>query len=53
MIKIAIIDYGVGNIKSIYNAFKYMGLKVDIIENPLEITNYDKIILPGVGSFKY
>ena len=53
MKKIAIINYEVGNIKSIFNAFKYMGLKVDIIDNPLKVKDYDKIILPGVGSFKY
>ena len=53
MIKIAIIDYDVGNIKSICNAFKYMGLKIDIIKDPLKVKNYDKIILPGVGSFNH
>ena len=37
MTKIAIINYEVGNIKSIFNAFKYMGLKVDIIDNPWKL----------------
>ncbi len=51
--KIGIINYGVGNIKSIYNAFKYLGISIDIIEDPRDLKNFDKIILPGVGSFKY
>ncbi len=51
--KIGLINYGVGNIKSIYNAFKYLGISISIIENPLDLKKFDKIILPGVGSFKY
>lgn len=52
MIKIGLLDYGVGNLKSIWNAFNYLGLNIQIIKNPIEIKNYDKLILPGVGSFK-
>lgn len=48
-----LINYGVGNIRSIYNMFNYLGLNIDIINNPLELKYYDKIILPGVGSFKH
>ena len=53
MVKIGIVDYGVGNLKSIFNAFNYLGLDVEFITNPIDIKNYDKIVLPGVGSFKY
>ncbi len=50
--KIAIIDYGMGNIKSIISALKYLGI-IDIAVSSDEITlrNADKLILPGVGSF--
>ena len=53
MKSLGLINYGVGNIRSIYNTFNYLGINIDIINNPLELKNYDKIILPGVGSFKY
>tara|TARA_B100001939_G_scaffold317898_1_gene304908 strand:- start:507 stop:1124 length:618 start_codon:yes stop_codon:yes gene_type:complete len=53
MIKIGIVDYGVGNLKSIFNAFNYLGLEIEFINNPINIKKYDKIVLPGVGSFKY
>lgn len=52
-LKIGIVNYGVGNIKSIYNIFKYFGLDIFIIDNPSKLEQCDKIILPGVGSFKH
>lgn len=50
--KIAIIDYGMGNIKSIVSALKYLGV-TDIVVTSDEtlLENADKLILPGVGSF--
>lgn len=50
--RIVIIDYGMGNIKSIASALKYIGIGEIILSNKYEaITAADKIILPGVGSF--
>jgi glutamine amidotransferase len=50
--RIVILDYGMGNIKSIYSTLKYLGVKDVILSNKLdEISISDKIILPGVGSF--
>lgn len=50
--KIVIIDYGMGNIKSISSVLKYLGVDEIIVSNKLEdINSSDKIILPGVGSF--
>lgn len=49
--KIAIIDYGVGNIGSVYNALKKLDFDANIINNPSKIKNYDSLILPGVGNF--
>lgn len=49
---IAIIDYGMGNITSVKNAFCYLGYKSDIVRTISDINHADKLILPGVGSFK-
>lgn len=48
---IAIIDYGVGNIFSLYSSFKYIGAEAVLTSDPAEIRAADKIILPGVGAF--
>lgn len=50
-INIKIIDYGMGNIQSVKNAFELLNNKVEIISNPSNIKNADGIILPGVGAF--
>jgi glutamine amidotransferase len=47
--KIVIIDYGAGNIKSIQFAFKRLGIDAMLSNNPEEIKAADKIIFPGVG----
>ncbi len=52
MKKIAIINYGMGNLRSVENAVKRLNFDPKIISVPKELDNYDKIILPGVGSFK-
>ncbi len=48
---IHIIDYGTGNISSIQNMLKKIGVDSIISSNPKEISGAKKIILPGVGSF--
>jgi len=48
---ISIIDYGVGNLGSVQNMLKHIGVKSQIVKTPLEIQAADKIILPGVGSW--
>ncbi len=47
----AIVDYGVGNLKSVTNAMDYLGLKTLITSDPAELERADAIILPGVGAF--
>lgn len=50
--KIVIVDYGMGNIRSIVGALKYIGVKEIIVSSDYdEIRRSDKLILPGVGSF--
>jgi len=51
--KLVIIDYGMGNLKSLSGALNYIGVQNIIITNDLdEINSADKLILPGVGAFK-
>lgn len=49
--KIAIIDYGMGNLRSVSKAIELCEADVDIITEPKQIENYNAIVLPGVGSF--
>lgn len=48
---IAIIDYGAGNIQSVYKALKFIGANCKVTSDKDEILNADGAILPGVGSF--
>ena len=47
----AIVDYGVGNLKSIVNAMDYLGLSSKITGQADELERADALILPGVGAF--
>lgn len=49
---IAIINYGVGNIKSIQKAVEFVGGKATVTSDVDVIRNADGIVLPGVGAFK-
>lgn len=48
---IGIIDYGMGNLRSVEKAFERIGYDVKIARTPEEIGNSDKLVLPGVGAF--
>ena len=48
--KIAIIDYGAGNLQSVANALKKLGKVFKIVRKPRELAGFDKVVLPGVGS---
>lgn len=50
--KVAIVDYGMGNVRSIASALKYNNVRDIIISSSeKELSKADKLILPGVGSF--
>lgn len=51
MSDITIIDYGSGNILSIYNGFKKIGVEVTVSDDKKVIADSDAIILPGVGAY--
>ena len=50
--KVVIVDYGMGNIYSIQSALKYLGYDSEYTDQPAKILRADKLILPGVGSYK-
>ena len=50
--KVAIIDYGMGNLRSVSNAFNRFINSVEIINCPQKLKDADKIVLPGVGAFR-
>lgn len=48
---IAIVDYNMGNLGSVINAFIKVGSSATLVSDPGKLSDYDKIILPGVGAF--
>ncbi len=50
---VTIIDYGVGNLNSIKNMLKKIGVDSVISSQSVDIENAEKLILPGIGSFEY
>lgn len=49
---ISIIDYGMGNLRSIQNALTFIGASHSLTRDPDELLRAAKLILPGVGSFR-
>jgi len=49
---IVIIDYGMGNLRSVAKAFEKVGIGAVVSDKPEIIEQADKIVLPGVGAFK-
>lgn len=49
---IGIIDYGVGNLRSVRNAFEHLGYASDVCSQPERAHEFDRLVLPGVGSFR-
>ena len=48
---IAIVDYNMGNLASVKNAFAKLGQDTVVVSDPQKFQDYDKLILPGVGAF--
>ncbi len=48
---IGIVDYNMGNLASVINAFKKVGADAKLESDPEKLESYDKLILPGVGAF--
>ena len=50
--KIILIDYGVGNLRSVQKALASVGADVIQTDDPQKILSGEKVVLPGVGAFK-
>ncbi|SFV66649.1 Imidazole glycerol phosphate synthase amidotransferase subunit [hydrothermal vent metagenome] len=48
---IGIVDYNMGNLASVINAFEIVGADIAVESDPTKLQDYDKLILPGVGAF--
>jgi len=49
---IAIVDYGMGNLRSVQKAFERLGVAAVIVERPRELADAEAMVLPGVGAFR-
>ena len=49
---ISIIDYGIGNLRSVQKAFESVGAQASLVSDPETIRTASKVVLPGVGAFK-
>ena len=47
---LAIIDYGMGNLRSVQKAFERLGVEATITSDPALVESADKVVLPGVGA---
>ena len=48
---IAVVDYGMGNRRSVEKAFEHVGATVKVTHQPEELEAADGIVIPGVGAF--
>ena len=48
---IGIVDYNMGNLASVINAFAKVGSKAEVVGDPQRFKEYEKLILPGVGAY--
>jgi imidazole glycerol-phosphate synthase subunit HisH len=52
MSMIAIVDYGMGNLRSVSKAFEHLGHRVSITRDPRALSDAGRVVLPGVGAFR-
>lgn len=52
-LRVSIIDHGTGNLRSVWRALNCAGVAADVTSDPAQVLNADKIVLPGVGNFRY
>ncbi|PHR62699.1 MAG: imidazole glycerol phosphate synthase subunit HisH [Robiginitomaculum sp.] len=50
-VSVGVVDYGIGNVKSIIGALDKVGAQVILTDNPEQLLQSDAMILPGVGAF--
>lgn len=52
MKKVTLIDYGIGNLLSVANAFRHFDAEVELVSEASKIENAELLVLPGVGAFR-
>jgi glutamine amidotransferase len=50
--RIALLDYGAGNLRSVGKALERSGFTVDVTADPAAVARADALVLPGVGAFR-
>ena len=50
--RIAVVDYGYGNLRSVAKALEACALQVEVTGDPADVARADAVVLPGVGAFK-
>lgn len=48
---IGIVDYGMGNLRSLHNALDYLGIEAEVLQTPERAAEHSHLIVPGVGAF--
>jgi imidazole glycerol-phosphate synthase subunit HisH len=51
-VSISVIDYGMGNLRSVVNALDFLGVSHVMARTPAEVLSSERLLLPGVGSFR-
>jgi glutamine amidotransferase len=49
--RVAILDYGMANLRSVQKAFEHVGCAAQVVTQPEQIDSCEKLVLPGVGAF--
>ncbi|SFN03433.1 imidazole glycerol phosphate synthase subunit HisF [Thermodesulforhabdus norvegica] len=49
--RVTVLDYGAGNVRSVVNSIKSLGHEVHFVQNPEDIINSEILVFPGVGAF--
>jgi imidazole glycerol-phosphate synthase subunit HisH len=49
--RIAVLDYGIGNLRSAEKALQHVGAAARLVDDPREVAAADAVVLPGVGAF--
>jgi glutamine amidotransferase len=49
---IKIVDYGMGNLRSVQKAFEKIGADAQVVSSPADLAGAEKLVLPGVGAFR-
>ena len=49
---IAIVDYGMGNVRSVLNAFESVGSEAALVGDPEALRSAERVLVPGVGAFR-